>query len=1140
MQEIKLREIVSFANQEEFHDLLLDRLLGAIHRTLDIEEGDYTMFMVTIPRGQDLEINPFLQQEQLIYGGVDAQRRLLELGTSSKMTAASWDYLKYEQFYTEETYLTRNTFNELEAGQYSIEDIPVKFSGDLYDYFVDLRDNPPQDFESPASLKEAEYWILREHFYFESRISDKFISLPLIQYLEFDGVLHFIYKRKHSRKVFPQGMHDTSVVKKLIKEFNNVYDEIILDWDIESGNFLKREIVDNILLYSNDPAFQERKNRNPILRELRQLEYYQNHFDYYKRRVEYGRQVPALFYERYLLQAIVHILIDSYAHNVSAHSLVALNWYFQLRAEFSGQDEQQRDTVWTSYKSRLLSAVDTGAGWRHDMAEWIEDVLFERKMTDDENLHEMVSQHPLVQYSGRLDKEIHVLLKFMLEKGAFWSGVTRDIHFGGKILGLYSLLWNDFINNPLYLGTIARSEGIERINLKITIFEPEHASGNGHAAYHKPKKVRHEGILASVDLRRIRSKDEPGNGEGAYLTLPNGEKLSYEDHPSLRGRSVFVEPGAEYTTLKQALKQVRIFFPGDLVGKHAFLTILENEIRNVKHYKGEALRQMHLEGLTLNISIQETNVKSGNSTQELYKTGIWIEAPTVLKKGRDSELSPLISRKFNALRGDVMNATEGEFLPRLGGNYQDKICAAMLFNNRFASVQKGDTGTSRSKNEDNDRDRAYYPWMIPASCPLPGNSGVHDDVELSLREARTIYGNYERRKVAEVEPMAQAYLEHFENTYDHQIGYIKKYFYVWKGENLYQHSEATDLTWENIGRFRFVSAPDRSPKAYENIRRQGVVRILTSKEIKADDSLTQTYHRWLKKWLGAQPQVVLLQKDNNIDDGMFVYDPSQTEALRYFDMQETMQYLQNAPNPAEGMKHTTHLRYAHRVDSDADQERISYRSNGILKTYFIDPAFRAEKGMSLGHIPSERQAELFETLTTKVCVFDNRIWHRIKDLGRSDIYRDMLHLVVHKEETPGQAGMEGFQNLWEYEKQHFIKDCHFLVLHLSYIERILEEKYAGHPAYTEGGNIQLFLEQELLPLLADEHTGKVRDNFILVITTGRGRISWWKEIEQKYPHYTSFIMFRTVESLISSIENAVGMKDDIELKFRLVKVLFGA
>jgi len=1138
MQEIKLREIVSFANQEEFHDLLLDRLHGAIHRVLDIEEGDYTMFMVTIPRGHDVEINPFLQQEQLIYGGVDAQRRLLELGITNKNTAASWEYLKHEEFFTEETYLTRNTFNELEAGQYSIEDIPVKFSGDLYDYFADQRDNIPQDPQAPASLKEAEYWILREHFEFDTRLSDKFLSLPLIQYLEFDGVLHFIYKRKHSRNVFPQGLKDISVIKKLIREFNNLYDEIILDWDIESGNFQKREIVDNILLYSNDPAFQERKNRNPILRELRYLEYYQNHFHYYKRRVEYGRQVPALFYERYLLQAIVHILIDSYAHNVSAHSLVALNWYFQLRSEYYGQDAHQRDAIWGSYKSRLLSAVDNGAGWRRDMADWIEDQIFERKVSDDENLHDMVSQHPLVLYSGRLDKEIHVLLKFMLEKGAFWSGVTRDIHFGGKIIGLYSLLWNDFINNPLYLGTIARSEGIERINLKITIFEPEAAASRNKGAYHNPKRILQEGILATVDLRRIRSKDAASNGggEAEYLILPDGQKLYYEDHPSLKNRSVFVEPGANYTELKAALKLVRMFFPGDLVGKHAFLTILENEIRNVKHYKGEALRQMHTEGLTLNISIQETSVKPGAGARELYKTGIWLEVPTVLKKGRDSEMAPLITRKFNALRGDVMNSTEGEFLPRLGGNYQDKICAAMLFNNRFASVQKGDTGTSRSKNEDTDRDRAYYPWLVPASCPLPASSGLHDDVELNLREARTIYGHFDRRKAAEIEPMAKAYLETFVETYDHEIGYIKKYFFVWKGENLYRHHEGTDLAWENIGRFRFVSVPGKSPKAFESVRRQGVVRILESKELHPDDSPTQTYHRWLKKWLGDEKQVVLLQKDNNIDDGMFVYNPAQAEALHYYNMQETMDYLQGNGRPVK----TTHLRYAHRVDSDTDQERISYRSNGILKTYFVDPAYRAEKGISLGHIPSERQAELFETLTTKVCMFDNRIWHRIKDLGRTDIYRDMLHLVVHKEETPGQAGMEGFQNLWEYEKQHAIRNCHFLVLHLSYIERILEEKYAGHPDYTEGGNIQLFLEQELLPVLTNPETGKIRDNFILVITTGRGRISWWKEIEQKYPHYTSFIMFRTVESLISSIENAVGMKDDIELKFRLVKVLFGA
>lgn len=121
-----------------------------------------------------------------------------------------------------------------------------------------------------------------------------------------------------------------------------------------------------------------------------------------------------------------------------------------------------------------------------------------------------------------------------------------------------------------------------------------------------------------------------------------------------------------YTALKEALANRCASFPGDLVGKHAFLTILENEIRNVKHYKGEALRQMHAEGWTLIFPSRKPPGKPGSGSHELYKTGIWLETPTVLKKGRDSEMSPLITRKFNALRGDVMNSTEGEFLPRLG------------------------------------------------------------------------------------------------------------------------------------------------------------------------------------------------------------------------------------------------------------------------------------------------------------------------------------------------------------------------------------------------------------------------------------------------------------------------------------------
>ena len=46
----------------------------------------------------------------------------------------------------------------------------------------------------------------------------------------------------------------------------------------------------------------------------------------------------------------------------------------------------------------------------------------------------------------------------------FGRGSLEGINFGGKVSNLGNMLWFDFFNNPLYLGTIAYSEGIQRIN----------------------------------------------------------------------------------------------------------------------------------------------------------------------------------------------------------------------------------------------------------------------------------------------------------------------------------------------------------------------------------------------------------------------------------------------------------------------------------------------------------------------------------------------------------------------------------------------------------------------------------------------------------------------------------------------------
>ena len=77
---------------------------------------------------------------------------------------------------------------------------------------------------------------------------------------------------------------------------------------------------------------------------------------------------------------------------------------------------------------------------------------------------------------------------------------------------------------------------------------------------------------------------------------------------------------------------------------------------------------------------------------------------------------------------------------------------------------------------------------------------------------------------------------------------------------------------------------------------------------------------------------------------------------------------------------------------------------------------------------------------------------------------------------------------------------------------------------------------------AQEENGQVRDNFVLVITTGRGRTKWWTKLseEENYSSYRRFTNFRPVESIISAIEDAVNRRDDIEVKYNLVKVMFGS
>jgi hypothetical protein len=700
-----------------------------------------------------------------------------------------------------------------------------------------------------------------------------------------------------------------------------------------------------------------------------------------------------------------------------------------------------------------------------------------------------------------------------MQKGAFWSGISRDNHFGGESATAFDVLWNDFINNPLYLGTIAKSEDIHRLRFRVIIYEPFAASDvDENFPERRPKRPLVDGIFVEVDLKNMRAPViTQANGKKGY-PLHNEDCLCLEEYPELEDMSDFVAPGADYRVVKAALDACRLFFPGEVVGRHAFFTLLENKIRNVKHFKGDALRRMQQEGMELCISFQERPIKTDlEGDRSLYTVGVWLNGAVNLWM-KDGEMI-LQSRFQNASKG-IMD--ESSFAPRLGGSSQDKLCASMLFNNYFLHVQNGDGNELRDRSEDTERAAAFYPWIIPASSPL---GDMHNDVEFST-----------------LDPAEAAQIKH---RYQQDEGYLKKYFHIWKAADIQWIAdlENAEFIWDNLARFKFIglNAPSQEmeDRLFDQVRSKGVLRVISSglePGLTGEAAIYWAYQRWLRDWMSSASRRIRLFVDNAIV-GQFVYNATSTEALRYYPVWE----LGEASLAETATDTTQDLHIAHGGDSE-NKQLLRYRNHGIYVKYFQSELVPHE---ILSDKAKVRMAEFFEVLATRICIFDSRVYYRIGNEERRQTLAQQLLLHVF-DETNQEADNNDWLAHWTRQREWIIRESHFLVLHLSFIEKILITKYGDHPDYADE-NIGLFIQEEIMPFVLNDE-GQVRENFVLVITTGRGRTKWWTRLseEDHYHEFRRFTNFRPVESIISAIEDAVSRRDDIETKFNLVKVMFGS
>ena len=471
------------------------------------------------------------------------------------------------------------------------------------------------------------------------------------------------------------------------------------------------------------------------------------------------------------------------------------------------------------------------------------------------NGHEEKDRIPLTRIPVPVDHHLYPFFEFLRNKSAFWSGVSRDTVFSGRIRTWYQLI-KKFTTNTLFLGTVANSEGVNKVNIYIEIQDAE-------------GRIIEGGEFSKINLEIIQN-ERFISGEAPYQD-PNKYK--------------FIREGNNYRNIRKALENLDpLFLPGELIGQEALYTIWENTLRNVKHY-GPVLDDIKGGGLNFCISIQEVPfVKREDGTKsrdnKLYKVGTWLHHPQQLyfdfsKEREELKEEAVIDRQLHLFKSRIVTE-DGKV--RLGGSFQDKVCSAMLMNNTFESVEEWNPKLVK---------KHYFPYVYPASqayVPIEKRkAGYYQDEDLlHIVYNEQVRADVGKSKIIQAEQRRTRYLSHLEaykekiKRYPGRKGILKRYFHVWKGENCKVVDEKFDTEDDNFSRFRILtlkagSTPDDDfrEEAVYHLRNKGVIRIIEESPdmaklkniqgLKAGDENGDPYYRlafanWLGSWIPKRAQ----------------------------------------------------------------------------------------------------------------------------------------------------------------------------------------------------------------------------------------------------------------------------------------------
>ncbi|MBN1214819.1 MAG: hypothetical protein JXA99_05185 [Candidatus Lokiarchaeota archaeon] len=919
--------------------------------------------------------------------------------------------------------------------------------------------------------------------------------------------------------------------------------------------------------------------------------------------------VKGVLNKKNLKTAIISILIDSYAHNISAHSLAALKWWFDLRqAEYDKRINLGKNSdppvieklvyllpqSFTHDELNIFATTSDNYYKILDLADSSNDknytsLLEVVRFADEDLLYKLFcyagykNAHDIEKYFRfpiPVDFALSNFIKFLRDKAAFWSGVTRDLQIGGEIKNLYEILWNDFATNPLYLGTIAYSEGIKKLNISIEL-----SDGNG--GYKKYE-------FAKIDMSVIEYEAELYNSEKgitqADLTEINYSSLDIVQNPIKYSKYALFYPGKDHYELKKELEEhYNIFLPGGVVGEHALFTLFENTLRNIKHYS--VTDDMKNKGLNFTLRIEPSMLMKddlpqiGSKEHKLFKFFVYLDHKNRLFDFiLDNKKAQLIRVKENLEKQTSKSVVDESGVPKLGGNSQDKICAAMLRNNQFISVEP----SYIKDKETEERNKFYYNsdknlYWIGFEDSLSEEDVKSVSVEYENLRTKIIQELNEKAKVVVQNPndvekintLKQEYGINFDSENQVKIdesfekyfyknskeavlniinkyqGIFYKYFHLWKGDFIYAINNKDQLKNENISRFKFIYNDEKLLKDDDfkvYLTKKGVIRILTSDDFNNIKNVYKQYHQVLKDYVNDtfnssdKDTDDLIKKIQNSEKLNFIeeffiylawlYKFIDNEKICFYKCAEKIDtpnmIIENYTTPdtknKNGCKKSIYFRHGSNAHGIEEKEILDYRSHGWMRVNIFDnDEFRFHKNkidskdiLVKDHYLFE---EFVEVLSTKICVIDNRLNKRI-EVDKKEKYENLLNLETYSELDVKNS--QDDKKIWS-EIKNKIKNgnYNFLVIHLSFIESL---------GYGEK-NITDFFDIEL------NFKKSKPEKFYTIITSGRGRSDWMEKLDNIYKQ---IVMFKPIESFLSAIENAVIFKDDIQLKYNLCKIIYGS